>query len=114
MDLVYYHNPRCTKSRQGLQLLESKGLQPTIVKYLDNPPSQKELRTIIKKLGIKPADLVRKTESIYKEKFKGKQLSDEEWIEAMIQYPKLIQRPILIKGDKAVVGRPTEALLDIL
>jgi len=97
-----------------LQLLESKGLQPTIVKYLDNPPSQKELRTIIKKLGIKPADLVRKTESIYKEKFKGKQLSDEEWIEAMIQYPKLIQRPILIKGDKAVVGRPTEALLDIL
>lgn len=97
-----------------MQLLESKGLQPTIVKYLDNPPSQKELRTIIKKLGIKPADLVRKTESIYKEKFKGKQLSDEEWIEAMIQYPKLIQRPILIKGDKAVVGRPTEALLDIL
>ncbi len=109
-----YHNPRCRKSRETLQLLEDKGCQPTIVLYLDQPPTKTKLKSILKMLGIKAQDLVRKTESIYKEQFKGKTLTETEWINALIDHPKLIERPIVINGDKAALGRPPEQVLEIL
>lgn len=111
---VIYHNPRCTKSRQALKLLEEKNENPDTVLYLDTPPSVDELTDIIQMLGIKPYDLLRRGEDIFKENFKGKDLSDKEWIEAMVQFPKLIERPIIVKNKKAVIGRPVEKVLDIL
>ena len=109
-----YHNNRCSKSRQGLQLLEESGKKFEVVKYLENIPTKEELTSIIEKLQIKPIDLVRKNEAIWKENFKGKELSDSEIISAMIQYPKLIERPIVINGNKAVIGRPLENITNIL
>jgi arsenate reductase len=109
-----YHNNRCRKSRSGLEILEHSGKEFEVVKYLEDIPSASELKKIIKLLNIKPIDLVRKNEMVWKENFKGKTLSDAEIISAMIKNPKLIERPIVIHGDKAVIGRPPEAILDIL
>ncbi|RED92453.1 arsenate reductase (glutaredoxin) [Marinoscillum furvescens] len=109
-----FHNPRCRKSRETLNLLEEKGEMITIIEYLKTPPAKKELQEIVEMLGIKPEQLVRKGEPIYKEQFKGKTLSDEEWIEALVENPKLIERPIVIKDGKAEIGRPPEKVLDIL
>lgn len=109
-----FHNPRCTKSRQTLALIEEKGVDVEIVKYLENTPSKSELEAVIAKLGIIPIKLIRKTEAIYKEQFKGRELTDDEWVDAMIAYPKLIERPIVIKGDKAVIGRPPENVLELM
>lgn len=109
-----YHNNRCSKSRCGVQLLEESGKEFEIVKYLENIPSAKELKNIINLLGIAPIDLVRKNEAIWKSDFKGKTLTDSEIIEAMVKNPKLIERPIVINGTKAIIGRPTEAILDII
>lgn len=103
-----YHNPRCRKSREGVAYLEDKNIEFETVLYLNNPPSAKELSDIINKLGIVPIKLVRKTEAIWKENFKGKDLSDSQIIEAMTANPKLIERPIIIKENKAVIGRPAE------
>jgi len=103
-----YHNPRCSKSRIGLGVLQDAKIDFEIVKYLDDVPLEKELKEIIKKLGIKPIELIRKGEKIWKENFKGKELTDAEIIKAMVENPKLIERPIVIKGDKAVIGRPSE------
>lgn len=109
-----YHNPRCRKSRETLELLQSKGQQPEIILYLEKPPTQKELKAVLKKLGIKPEQLLRKGEAIFKEKYKGKSFSDAEWIKIMVENPKLIERPIVINGDRAAIGRPPELVLDIL
>jgi arsenate reductase len=109
-----YHNPRCSKSRQGLELLENSGKQFEIVKYLEDIPSKEELTSIIEKLEIKPIQLIRKTEAIWKENYKGKELSDSEVIEAMIQNPKLIERPIVINNNKAAIGRPLENIQNII
>ncbi len=109
-----YHNPRCRKSRETLALLEAKGEKPAIILYLETPPTEKELKAILKKLKLKPEQLLRKGEPIFKEKFKGKTLTDAQWIKAMIDHPKLIERPIVIKGTKAALGRPPEQVLDIL
>lgn len=109
-----YHNNRCSKSRSGLEVLEKSGKPFEIVKYLEAVPSAKELKDIIKLLAIKPIDLVRQNESIWKEHFKEKKLSDGEIIKAMIENPKLIERPIVINGNKAVIGRPPEVILDII
>jgi len=109
-----YHNPRCSKSRQTLNLIKEKGADVEIVEYLNTIPSEKELSEIIALLGIKPEQLLRKGEADFKENFKGKTLSDSDWIKAMIQYPKLIERPIVISGNKAVLGRPPENVLDLL
>ncbi|WP_166386325.1 MULTISPECIES: arsenate reductase (glutaredoxin) [unclassified Polaribacter] len=109
-----YHNPRCSKSRQGVEILENSKKEFEIVKYLENVPTEKELTEIIKLLGITPIQLVRKTEKIWKENYKGKELSDAEIINAMVENPKLIERPIVINNNKAVIGRPTEAILDII
>lgn len=109
-----YHNPRCSKSRQTLALLQEKGLEPEIIEYLKTPPSPAELKEVLNKLNCKPQELIRKNEADYKTHFKGKDLSDDEWIEAMIAYPKLIERPIVIHKNKAALGRPPEQVLDIL
>lgn len=109
-----YHNSRCGKSRACLAFLEDSGQEFEVVKYLDEIPSFEELDSIIKKLTIKPIELVRQKEKIWIENFKNKQLSDDEIIEAMITNPILIERPIVIKGNKAVIARPKEKVTAIL
>ncbi|MFY0591123.1 arsenate reductase (glutaredoxin) [Roseivirga sp.] len=109
-----YHNPRCTKSRQAVQLLEERGVDFEVIEYLKELPTAATLKTVISKLGITPFELLRKGEAVYKSDFKGKSLSDDEWIQAMLDHPKLIERPIIIKGDQAVIGRPTEAVNTLL
>ena len=105
-----YHNPRCRKSRETLAILEDKGLKPEIVLYLETPPSRDELKDILRMLGIKASELVRKGEKDYKENFKGRPLTEEEWLDALMQYPRLMERPIVVNGDKAIIGRPPEKL----
>ena len=112
--LQIYHNSRCTKSRECLAFLEKTGKEYEVVKYLEAIPSFPELEEIIKKLGIKPIELIRKKEKTWTENFKGKILSDREIIQAMIAYPILIERPIMINGDKAVIARPIEKIVMIL
>jgi len=109
-----YHNNRCSKSREGLAILENSGKEFEIINYLENPPSKNELEAILKKLGISPIQLIRKNEKIWKENYKNKELSDDQIIEAMIENPKLIERPIVIKDDKVVLGRPPVNILHIL
>lgn len=109
-----YHNPRCTKSREGLELLEKSGQKFEVIRYLEDIPSKEELRQLIEYLGIAPVELVRKNETIWKEKYKGRKLSDAEIIKAMVENPKLIERPIVLKGNKAVIGRPAEKIKELL
>jgi arsenate reductase len=109
-----YHNPRCQKSREGLAFLKATGKEFEIVKYLDNNISEKELKGIIFKLGIKPIDLIRKNESIWKSDFKDKKLSDAEIVKAMIDHPKLIERPIIVNNEQAVIGRPSKKIKTII
>lgn len=109
-----YHNPRCSKSRQGVAVLEDSGKEFEIIKYLEDTLSEAQLSDIIQLLGIQPIELVRKNEKIWKENFKGKELSDSEIIKAMVENPRLIERPIVINDQKAVVGRPPENIKDIL
>ena len=109
-----YHNSRCTKSRECLAFLENSGKEFEIIKYLEDVPDKKELLSILKKLKTKPIELVRKNEPVWKENFKDKDLSDAEIIAAMLQYPILIERPIIINGDKAAVGRPIENAMAII
>lgn len=109
-----YHNPRCSKSRQGLEILQNSNLQFETIKYLDTPVTETELKEIIQLLGIAPIHLVRKNEAIWKENFKGKELTDTEIIKAMVDHPKLMERPIVVNNGKAVIGRPPEIIKTIL
>ena len=110
-----YHNPRCSKSRASLAALEERGIEPTIIKYLETPPSREELREVLKKLGMNAEQIVRKGEALYKELgLKDKQLSNEEWIDVLAANPKLIERPIVVNGNRAAIGRPLEAVIEIL
>lgn len=109
-----YHNSRCGKSRECLAFLEDSGKEFEVIKYLENVPTLDELKSIIEKLNIKPIELVRQKEKIWIEKYKGKNLSDEEIIQAMISNPILIERPIIVNGNKAVIARPLENALTIL
>jgi arsenate reductase len=109
-----YHNPRCGKSREGLSILEQSQQKFEIVKYLETPPTRVELEKIIELLGIKPIELIRIKESVWIEHFKGKNLSDSEVIDAMITYPILMERPIVIKNNLAVLGRPPQKILEFL
>ena len=109
-----FHNNRCSKSRCALVELENSGKEFEVIYYLETPPSKAELIEIVRKLGIQPIDLIRKTESIYSAKYKGKTLTDDQWMDAMIENPILIERPIVISGDKAVIARPTEKINEIL
>lgn len=113
--ITIYHNPRCSKSRQTLQLLVDKGLEPDIILYLETPPDKATLTSLLGKLGLNARQLLRKGEDAYKENsLKNPELSEEQLIDFMVKYPKLIERPIVTKGKKAVLGRPPEAVLDIL
>ncbi len=113
--VTIYHNPRCSKSRQTLQLLEARGVKPKIVEYLKEPPSTAELRAILERLGMKPRDLLRQSEARYAELgLKECALSDDALIELMVDNPILIERPIVVSGNKAAIGRPPEKVLEIL
>jgi len=112
--LTIYHNPRCSKSRETLRLINDNTSDVEIVDYLVNVPTEDELKILLDKLGKKASEIIRKSEAIFKEEFKGKDLTEEEWVKAMVQYPKLIERPIVVKGDKAVLGRPPENVLQLM
>ncbi len=109
-----YHNPRCRKSREGLAILEESGVSFEVVDYLKEIPSKVELKEVLGYLGIPAEKLLRKGEAIFKENYKGKTLSEDEWIAAMVEHPKLIERPIVVKDNKAVIGRPPENIKDLL
>jgi len=114
-DIRIYHNPRCSKSRQTLELLQENNISPEIILYLDNPPSKSELQSLLKKLGLHARALLRTSEDAHRELgLADPNLDDERLIEAMLQAPKLIQRPIVVAGDKAVLGRPPENVLALL
>jgi arsenate reductase len=109
-----YHNPRCTKSRETLALIHNANIEPEIVEYLKTPPDEAELRELLRMLGIPAEKLIRKGESIFKELYKGKKLNEDEWIQAMLAHPKLIERPVVVKDGKAIIGRPPENVLELL
>lgn len=109
-----YHNSRCSKSRECLAFIEETGQEYKVIKYLDNNPSVEELKAILKKLGIRPIELVRQKEKIWIENFKGKEMVDEEVIQAMALNPILIERPVVINGNKAVIARPIEKVKTII
>ncbi|NBA98491.1 arsenate reductase (glutaredoxin) [Pseudomonas sp. R5(2019)] len=114
-DLTLYHNPRCSKSRGALELLEARGLTPTVVRYLETPPDAATLKSLLGKLGISARELLRTGEDEYKAlQLANPALDDAALIAAMVAYPKLIERPILVVGNKAVIGRPPEKVLEIL
>lgn len=109
-----YHNSRCSKSRNSYNLLVEKGIEFETVEYLKTPLTKKELKDLLSKLDIPAKDLIRKGEAAFKENFKGKELSEAQWIDAMLEYPKLIERPIVVKGNKAVIGRPIENVIELI
>lgn len=113
--VTLYHNPRCSKSRQALELLEAEGIIPTVVKYLEKPPTAAALRDLLDMLGLEPRGLMRKGEAEYTElNLANPDLSREQLIEAMVTHPRLIERPIMIKDGQAIIGRPPEKVLDLL
>lgn len=112
--ITIYHNPRCTKSREGLCEIENLNQPFKIRKYLDEPFTKVELEEVIKKLNIHPIELVRTKESIWIENYKGEELSDIQIIQAMLENPKLIERPIIVNGNNAVIGRPIENIIKII
>lgn len=113
-DYILYHKPSCSTSNKTLKLLKEHGVEPEIRLYIDNPPTQKELDELLKKLDIKPIELVRTKESLYKENYKDQNLTKKDWLKILKENPILIERPILIKGDRAVIGRPPEKVLELL
>ena len=114
-DFIIYHNPRCSKSRQTLEILDQHDLETKIVLYLDNPPSAEEIASILNKLELSPRDILRKGEDAYKElNLKNDKLTNKDLINFMVENPKLIERPIVIRGDKAVIGRPPENVLSLV
>lgn len=115
MTITIYHNPRCSKSRQTLALLQDRGLQLDIVEYLKTPPNADELRRILAMLQYQPRQLMRQAEDIYKElKLDDPALGEAELIQAMVDHPKLIERPVVVNGDRAAIGRPPEQVVEIL
>ncbi len=113
MKTVIYHNPRCSKSREALALLNDKNLEVEVIEYLKDKPTVKQLKELINLLGIKPIQLIRTKEDVFKP-CKNKQLTEDEYITLMTEFPILIERPIVVKGNKAVIGRPPQMVLDIL
>jgi arsenate reductase len=114
LPLRIYHNARCSKSRAACELVAARGVHAEHIDYLKTPPDKEELRHLLQLLGIKPEALVRKSEAVFKTQYAGRTLSDEEWLEALASHPILIERPIVVRGDKAVIGRPTEKVLELL
>ncbi len=112
--ITIWHNPRCSKSREALQILQESNSKIEVVKYLQSNPSKKEIQEILSKLDLSARELMREKEDIYKELNLKNELDEEKLIEAMVEYPKLIERPVLIKGDKAIIGRPTSKVAEFL
>ncbi|MBJ6611144.1 MAG: arsenate reductase (glutaredoxin) [Candidatus Thiothrix moscowensis] len=113
--VTIYHNPRCSKSRQTLEILQGKGITPTVVKYLDSPPDTATLNQLLELLGLEPRELMRQGEAEYTElNLADPSLSREQLIAAMVQNPRLIERPVVVANGKAVIGRPPQKVLDIL
>ena len=113
-NITIWHNPRCSKSRQALALLEAAGVNPEVVKYLENPPTKTELEAALKKLQISPAELVRRGEAVFKTLMLSEKSSDQEWISAIVNNPILIERPVIMNDDRAVIGRPPENVRELL
>ena len=112
--IVIYHNARCSKSRSACEIVAGKGDDARVVEYLETPPSREELRALLKKLGMRPSELVRRGEDAFKENYAGKTLDDEQWLDALVAHPILIERPIVVRGERAVIARPPEKALDLL
>lgn len=112
--MIIYYNPRCSKCRDALRLLEANNCEIEIREYLKTPPTKKELKELLKKLKLKPFDLVRTSEPLYVRKFADKQLTNEQWITALVKNPVLIERPIVINEETAIIGRPPVLVLDLL
>lgn len=112
--ITIYHNTRCGKSRCALDILQKKKAEINVIEYLKVPPTEKELKEILKKLGMKAEDILRKKEDLFIKKFSGKKYSENEWIAILVKNPILIERPIVVKGNKAVIGRPPENILQLL
>lgn len=112
--IIVYHNSRCSKSRCALEFLQEKNQKFEVIEYLKDVPTKAQLKSLITQLGIKPVELIRTSEEEFKTHFKGKNLSDDEWIDAMLKFPKLIERPIVVKDGKAVIARPTERINELL
>ena len=113
-EIVIYHNARCSKSRSACEIVAGRGIEARIVEYLKTPPSRDELRAVLQKLGMKASELVRRGEEEYKQHYAGRTLTEDEWLDALIEHPILIERPIVVRGDRAVVGRPPKKGLELL
>ncbi|MCC5922404.1 MAG: arsenate reductase (glutaredoxin) [Crocinitomicaceae bacterium] len=109
-----YHNPRCAKSRETLNILKERGFNPEEVLYMKEPLGVPEMEDILNKLGVAPSALLRKKEKLFKEMFQDKELSEQEWLLVLLEHPNLMERPIVINKDKAVIGRPPENVLSIV
>lgn len=109
-----YYNPRCSKCRETAALVSERGYTTELIEYLVTPPGKEELRSLLIKLGMKPQELIRKGEAVFKQNYAGRTLSDEEWLDAMVAHPVLIERPVVVRGNKAVVARPPENILALL
>lgn len=112
--IIIYHNNRCRKSREAVSLLEKNKIDFEVIEYLKTPISENQLRKILSYLDINALELIRTNESDWKTKFKGKQMTEDELIKAMIEYPKLMERPIVVKGNRAVIARPVEKISKII
>lgn len=113
-EITIWHNPKCSKSREAMKILEDNECEAEVVKYLESNPNETEIKTILKMLGVTPRELMRQKEDIYKELKLKDETDDQKLILAMVEHPKLIERPVIIKGDKAIIGRPTEKIAEFL
>jgi arsenate reductase len=113
-EIVIYHNTRCSKSRSVCEIVADKAIKARIVEYLQTPPSREELRDLLNKLGMKPSELIRCGEDVFKENYAGKTLDEEQWLDALVAHPILIERPIIVRGNRAIIGRPPERVLELL
>jgi len=113
-EIVIYHNPRCGKSRTALDLLRERGVEPRVIEYLKTPPTREELLSVVAKLGVPAEQLVRKGEEVFKTQFAGKPMSESQWLDALVAHPILMERPVIVRGARAVIGRPPEKALELL
>jgi arsenate reductase len=114
MKVTIYHNTRCSKSREVCSILEEKKVKTNVVEYLHTPPTEEQLKELLRMLGMKASQLVRTKEPLYEEKYKDKKITESRWLKILVKNPILIERPIIVKGDKAIIGRPPERVLEFL
>lgn len=112
--MIIYHNPRCRKSREALQIIQDLGIDYEIIEYLKKPLTEADLKDLVKKLGVEAKLLLRKNESVFKEKYSGKKIGEKEVLKAIAENPILMERPVVVKGNKAVIGRPPEKIMELI